>query len=295
MLTQTQISDFQKYGFVVIDAAFSRQALEPLRNDFNNWVEESRQHTGPFGQMLDGRPRFDVEPGHSAAQPGLRRIAAPEEISQNYYSLVKKGPLIDAVVSLLGKDLRFHHAKVNSKLPGVATTVKWHQDFTFDPHSNDDCITTMLFLDDVTVENGAPRMVPGSHLGPLYSLRQNGVFTGAVDDSLARECEAKAVDCTGQAGSLCLMHTRTLHGSSVNRSDSPRTLYITNLTSADAIPLAPNAVPSIHTGMIAHGQEPGRIRSIEYEMEMPEVPKGASFFAQQEAGVTRAKTPDNKQ
>ena len=286
MLTQSQISDFHKNGFIVVDNAFAADALKPLRNDFNAWVEESRQHSGPFGEMLDGRPRFDVEPGHTAEQPGLRRIAAPEEISDNYLSLLKQGPLIDAVVSLIGNDVRFHHAKVNSKLAGVATTVKWHQDFTFDPHSNDDCITTMLFLDAVTSENGAPRMVPGSHLGPLYSLWQNGVFTGAVDDAIAEECEQKSVDCTGRAGSLCLMHTRTLHGSSVNRSDSPRTLYITNLTSADAIPLATNAVPSIHTGMIAHGREPGRIRSIDYEMEMPEVPKGASFFTQQEAEVT---------
>jgi ectoine hydroxylase-related dioxygenase (phytanoyl-CoA dioxygenase family) len=281
MLSTTQISEFRENGFVVIDEAFTQSELEPFRRDFNTWVEESRQHTGPFGQMLDGRQRFDVEPGHSAEQPGLRRIAAPEEISDNYLSLVKKGPLIDAVVSLLGNDVRFHHAKVNSKLPGTGTTVKWHQDFTFDPHSNDDCITTMLFLDDVTSENGAPRMVPGSHRGPLYSLWHNGVFTGAIDDSIVRECEQKAVECTGKAGSLCLMHTRTLHGSSINSTDSPRTLYITNLTSADAMPLAAIAVPSIHTGMIVHGQEPGRIRSIDYEIEMPEVPEGTSFFAQQ--------------
>ena len=63
-------------------------------------------------------------------------------------------------------------------------------------------------------------------------------------------------------------------------------IVVDNAFTADAIPLATNAVPSKHTGMIAHGQEPGRIRSINYEMEMPEVPKGASFFTQQEAEVT---------
>lgn len=286
MLTPNQISDFRQNGFVVIDAALDTQALKPLRREFDAWVQESRAHSAPFGQMLDGRPRFDLEPGHCAERPGLRRIAAPEEISDHYLCLLKKGPLIDAVVSLIGKDVRFHHAKLNSKLPGAATTVKWHQDFTFDPHSNDDCITTMLFLDDVTSENGAPRMVPGSHIGPLYSLRQNGVFTGAIDDSIAQECEKHALECTGKAGSLCLMHTRTLHGSSANQSAFPRTLYIANLTSADAVPLSTNAVPSIRSGMIAHGQEPGKIRSIEYEMEMPEVPEGASFFNQQQANTT---------
>jgi ectoine hydroxylase-related dioxygenase (phytanoyl-CoA dioxygenase family) len=287
MLTQAQISDFWKNGFVVIEAALDETALKPLRDEFQAWVDESRQHSEPFGQMLDGRPRFDLEPGHSAQQPGLRRIAAPEEISDSYLSLLKQGTLIDSVVSLLGDNVRLHHSKLNSKLPGAATTVKWHQDFTFDPHSNDDCITTMLFLDDVTAENGAPRMVPGSHLGPLYSLWKNGVFTGAIDESTAQQCEENSVECTGRAGSLCLMHTRTLHGSSANQSASPRTLYIANLTSADAIPLSTNAVPSIHSGMIAHGKEPGTIRATAYEMEIPEVPKGASFFNQQEANPVK--------
>jgi hypothetical protein len=76
--------------------------------------------------------------------------------------------------------------------------------------------------------------------------------------------------------------TRTLHGSSANRSAFPRTLFIANLASADAIPLSTNAIPSNHSGMIIHGKEPGTIRTTAYEMETPEVPKGASFFNQQE-------------
>jgi len=285
MLTKAQIADFWQNGFVVFDAALDASALAPLIADFEQWVKDSRRHNGPFGEMLDGRPRFDVEPDHSAELPALRRIAAPEEISPAFYQLLKQGPLIEAVVDLIGDDIRFHHAKVNSKLPGTATTVKWHQDFTFDPHSNDDCVTTMLFLNDVTTESGPLRVVPGSHRGPLYSLRQKGVFTGAVDQAVTEFCEQKAVECCGPAGSLCLMHTRLLHGSSPNRSGLPRTLFITNLTSADAISLATNAVPSVHSGEVVHGKDPGRVRSIDYEMEMPEVPEGASFFAQQAAQV----------
>lgn len=281
MLTKSQIADFWNNGFVVVDGALEASELEPLLNDFNQWVADSRQHSGPFGEMLDGRPRFDVEPDHSTDVPALRRVAAPEEISPAYLNLLKQGPLIEAVADLIGDDIRFHHAKVNSKLPGTATTVKWHQDFTFDPHSNDDCVTAMVFLDDVTSESGPPRMFPGTHRGPLYSLRQNGVFTGAVDEAVSKQCEQNAVECCGSAGSLCLMHTRLLHGSSPNRSELPRTLFIANLTSADAISLAPNAVPSVHSGRVVYGKDPGRVRSISYEMEMPEVPEGASFFAQQ--------------
>jgi len=281
MLSESQKSEFWENGVVVVESALSAEDLKPLRQQHQQWIEESRQYTGPFGEMLDGRQRFDVEPGHSAEQPALRRIASPEEISDDFLNLLKQGPLLGNVAALLGADLRFHHAKLNSKLPGSGTVVKWHQDFTFDPHSNDDCITAMLFLDDIDSEIGPARVVPGSHRGPLYSLWHDGIFTGAVDDKIAADCEARALECLGSAGSLCLMHTRALHASSANQTQNPRTLYIATLTAADAIPLVPCAVPSVHAGRIVHGKDPGRIRSIAFDMEIPEIPAGASFFNQQ--------------
>jgi ectoine hydroxylase-related dioxygenase (phytanoyl-CoA dioxygenase family) len=281
MLNESQKSEFWENGAIVVESALTAEELKPLREQYRQWIEESRQHAGPYGEMLDGRPRFDVEPGHSADVPALRRIASPEEISDGFLNLLEQGALLESVADLLGEDLRFHHAKLNSKLPGSGTTVKWHQDFTFDPHSNDDCITAMLFLDDITSEIGPARVVPGSHRGPLYSLWHDGVFTGAIDDKLAADCESRAVECLGPAGSLCLMHTRALHASSANLTSGPRTLYIATLTAADAIPLVACAVPSIYAGRIVHGKDPGRIRSIAFDMENPEIPAGASFFNQQ--------------
>jgi ectoine hydroxylase-related dioxygenase (phytanoyl-CoA dioxygenase family) len=281
MLSETQQAEFWENGVIVLESAYSERDLKPLRLQHQRWIDESRKHDGPFGEMLDGRARFDVEPGHTATAPALRRVASPEEISSEFMGLIESGPMLEAVADLLGEDLRFHHAKLNSKLPGSGTTVKWHQDFTFDPHSNDDCITAMLFLDDIDSEIGPARVVSGSHRGELFSLRQDGRFTGAVDDSVARQCETSAIECLGPAGSLCLMHTRALHASSENLTQRPRSLYIATLTAADSVPLAPCAVPSIQAGRIVHGRDPGRIRSVAFTMETPEVPSGASFFDQQ--------------
>jgi phytanoyl-CoA hydroxylase len=281
ILSKAQRADFWDSGVIVSESLYSPAQLEPLRRQHQQWIDESRAHDGPFGEMQDGRPRFDVEPGHSAALPALRRVASPEEISAAYLQLIESGPMLEAVAELLGDDLRFHHAKLNSKLPGSGTTVKWHQDFTFDPHSNDDCITAMLFLDDIDSDIGPARVVPGSHRGELYSLWHDGRFSGAVDDAVASRCEANAVECLGPAGSLCLMHTRALHASAENLTQRPRSLYIATLTAADAISLSPCAVPSQYHGKIVRGRDPGRIRSIAFSMDMPEIPQGASFFDQQ--------------
>jgi len=73
VLTAGQTEFFAAHGFLVVEDVVSRSLLARLRHDFEAWVAESRGHAAPYGQTMDGRPRFDLEPGHSAAAPGLRR------------------------------------------------------------------------------------------------------------------------------------------------------------------------------------------------------------------------------
>ncbi|MEM9100373.1 MAG: phytanoyl-CoA dioxygenase family protein [Pseudomonadota bacterium] len=281
VLRENQIDAFKQDGAVVAENAVSTDMLHRLRETFSAWVEESRNHTAPYGQICDGRPRFDIEEDHAPDHPSLRRVASPTDISEVYASVAFDSPMTDMAADLLGPNLRFHHAKVNSKLPNTKTVVKWHQDFPFDPHSNDDTLTALLFLDDVTEENGPLMIAPGSHRGPLHSHFQGGVFTGAISPEAAADFEAQAVACTGPAGAVCLMHSRVAHASTANNSASPRTLYIVTYAAADAAPLSPVAVPSPDQGRIVRGCEPGRIRSMSFDIETPVIPKGASFFAQQ--------------
>ena len=280
-LSQSRIEAFWRDGAVVVPDAITAEELAGLRNQFSNWVEESRSYSEAYGEALDGRARFDVEPGHSSDLPALRRVQSPTEVSEVCEHVTFHSRIGDYVADLIGPDVRFHHAKLNSKLPGSKTVVKWHQDFPFDPHSNDDQITALLFLDDVTEENGPLIIAPGTHTGPLYSLWQDGVFTGAMQADDIANFEGKTQNCLGAAGSLCLMHVRVAHASGENRSKSPRTLYINTYSAADAVPLSPIAVPSKHVGRIVRGKEPNRIRATAFDIEVPEVPKSASFFVQQ--------------
>jgi ectoine hydroxylase-related dioxygenase (phytanoyl-CoA dioxygenase family) len=281
MLSESQKAFFWEHGYLVVEDAVSAEQLEQLKHTFSNWVEDSRQHDSAYGTLSDGRPRFDLEHGHNADQPALRRVSSPEEISPHYYDVMADSGVTDAVADLIGPDVKLHHSKINSKLPKSATVVKWHQDFPFTPHSNDDLITALLMVDEVTMENGPLEVWPGTHKGTIHSLWHEGQFTGAVDDAVTSEALEKRIYCTGKAGSVCLMHTRLLHGSSQNQSDAPRTLYITVYSTADAAPLTPSPVPSEHMGVVVRGTDKGQIRSVPFDVERPELPKGASFFVQQ--------------
>ena len=280
-LTTEQREFFDAHGYLLVEDAVSVAQLRAVREQFDAWVDESREHDAAYGETVDGRARFDLEPGHSATQPALRRVNAPTDISDACYEIMRDSRMTDCVAELIGPDLRYHHSKINSKLPGSATAVKGHQDFPFTPHINDDLVTALLMVDDVTEENGPLQVVAGSHRGPIHDLWHDGVFTGAVDDAITQACLADAVTCTGRAGTACLMHTRLLHGSSPNLSARPRTLFIAGYASADALPCSPNPVPSRNQGEILRGSESGRIRSIAFDIPLPQLPTTASFFDQQ--------------
>ncbi len=281
-LSQEQKDQFWRDGVLVVEDAVTQKELNDLRAVFAEWVEESRGHNNDYGETLDGRARFDLQPGHTAQKPGLRRVQSPEEVSEVYENVMRNARTVDVCAELIGPAIKFHHGKVNSKLPGSATQVKFHQDFTFQPLTNNDLITALLFVDDVTLENGPLEVVPGTHKGPLYSLWHNGKFTGAVADEVFEKHKANIMRCTGKAGSVCLMHSSLLHGSAPNLSDQSRTLYIATYYAVDAIELSPNALPSKFTHELVRGEPSGRVRCSSYEMELPEVPKDTSFFAQQE-------------
>ena len=282
-LTRDQQNQFWRDGVLLAEDAVTPEALGKLRSVFASWVEESRGHKADYGKTLDGRARFDLEPGHTSDTPALRRVQSPEEISEVYADVMRNSCMVDFVAELIGPAIKFHHGKVNSKLPGAATKVKFHQDFLFQPMTNDDMITALLFVDDLTLDNGPLEVVPGTHKGPLYSHWNSGVFTGTVANEVLEEHKDKTVKCTGKAGSVCLMHSRLLHGSAPNLSDKSRTLYIATYYAEDAIELSPNHLPSTLTHELVRGETSGRVRCTSFEMQLPEVPKDTSFFAQQAA------------
>lgn len=287
-LSQDQQARFWRDGFLVVEDAVDRDLLTGLQEDFAAWVEESRGHDAPWGETINQRPRFDVESGHSAEAPRLRRVNAPVEVSESYYRAMAASRMTDMIADLIGPDIKFHHSKINAKLPGGHTAVKWHQDFAFTPHTNDDVVTALLMVDEVTAANGPLEVAAGSHRGDIHGLWHDGVFTGSVADDVAADHQARAQTCMGPAGAVCLMHTRLMHGSAPNRSDRPRNLFICVYSAADAVPVSPNPMPNRFEGMIVRGVAAGRVRSIPYELTLPQLPDTASFFDQQAKHGTEA-------
>ncbi len=100
-LSTQLIDQFWQDGCLLCSDGVSAAQLAALRSDLDIWIEESRNHDGPYGQMLDGRPRFDVQPGHCAEAPALRRVSLPTGLFPSHLELFQNNPLVCLLTGLI--------------------------------------------------------------------------------------------------------------------------------------------------------------------------------------------------
>jgi non-heme Fe2+,alpha-ketoglutarate-dependent halogenase len=138
--------------------------------------------------------------------------------------LVRHPAILDAVEDVLGPNLLVWSSSFFLKDARDPAFVSWHQDATYWGLSEPNVVTAWVAITDATVENGAMRMVPGSHgeqlvhrdtFAPHNLLSRGQEIAVAVD-------EARGVDVVLRAGEMSLHHVRMVHGSPANRSDDRR-------------------------------------------------------------------------
>ncbi|SMF47880.1 Phytanoyl-CoA dioxygenase (PhyH) [Tistlia consotensis] len=280
MLDEEQVRQFREEGYLIVPGCASTWEVVALNSELDGWIDESRQHSENWGVTADGKHVFDLEPGHSAERPKLRRVTNPADFSDLYRSVLFDGRVVDVAAGLLGPDVKFHHCKINIKMPSMETYVGWHQDHPFEPHTNDSVVVALVMLDDMTEQNGALQVVPGSHR-THYSHYKDERFAGEIDRALWPEFEAGSVKLTGKAGDVVFIDSWMVHGSPANRSDTPRRLLICDYTAADAFPLSPSNILSAYRGHLVRGRPTRMARLRAGAVELPPLYKESSFFAVQ--------------
>lgn len=82
---------------------------------------------------------------------------------------------------------------------------------------------------------GCFQVIPKSHKGPLYSHYTDGDFSAAINDP--KFDPSSAVHMEVPSGGVSFHHVMLAHGSSANRSNHKRRLYVYQYCSTDAWPL----------------------------------------------------------
>lgn len=196
------------------------------------------------GELLELRAEVDRLLAESDTRGGVRNVLGKSPL---LYDLAISGPPSHAAKTLLGPGSRPIKLTIFDKTPHANWKVPWHQDLTisvqerkdvpgFEPWTIKDgvphvqppiailqqVIALRLHLDDTPAENGALRVLPGTHKLGRLSNRKIA--------SLRREMQE--VVCEVPAGGAMLMSPLLLHASSASESPSRRRVLHFELSAA---------------------------------------------------------------
>ena len=248
VLTRAQRESYFSNGYLLIERAISEEWVERLRAVTDQMIEESRD-------IARSDAVWDLEKGHCAEEPRLRRLSSPNDKHPVYWEFASQSVVPDIVADLVGPNVKFHHSKLNFKWAGGGEEVKWHQDIGFWPHTNYSPCTVGTYLYDCGTDQGPLGVVKGSHDGPLHDQYSGNEWTGCLSESDAAAIDpSKIVYLEGPAGSITIHNCRTIHGSKPNVSGKGRPLLLNVYAAADAFPYTHNPLYSKYDQQIVRGQ-----------------------------------------
>src|SRR5262245_5476691 len=139
--------------------------------------------------------------------------------------IVRHPRVLDAVESIIGPNILVWGTSFFIKEPRNKSFVSWHQDLTYWGLEPADIVTAWIALSPSTRENGAMRVLPGSHTTEV--LPHTDTF--AADNLLSRGQEIrvdvderKAVALELEPVQMSLHHVKLIHGSEPNPSSERR-------------------------------------------------------------------------
>jgi hypothetical protein len=146
-------------------------------------------------------------------EPGCRRLANLVDKGEVFRAVIAHPRALGYVRHVLGPDVKLSSLNARSVQPGGGAQ-PLHTDMAAvaDAKGYWACNTIWL-LDDYTPDNGALRVVPGSH-------RWGKLPQEALADALADHPGQVLV--TGRAGAVVVLNAHTWHAGTANRTERPR-------------------------------------------------------------------------
>ncbi|WP_249975946.1 ectoine hydroxylase [Vreelandella olivaria] len=257
-LTEAQLDEFERNGFLFIPNLIGGAELDELRQELNELMAHDAYRDKEFSV---------TEPESNE----IRSLFAVHMLSERLGQLACDERLAGAARQITGDDPYVHQSRINYKPGFVGKGFNWHSDFETwhaeDGMPNMHAISASLILTDNHEFNGPLMLIPGSHrtfvpcLGETpennhkRSLKAQEVGVPSLE-ALTRLVAEHGIEAPkGKAGGLLLFDCNTLHASNANLSPDPRSNVFFVFNRPDNRCVKPFAAAKRRPDFLAHGPE----------------------------------------
>ncbi len=215
-LNDEQRSQLKFKGFVVLEGVLSRGEVAALLERLETLWQEEGEEAGIENYI----------------EKGVRRLANLAGKGEIFRPLFGHPLVLEAAELVMGPD--FHLSMLNARdvPPGAGANMPFHAD-TDNKRRPDqagyNAFTAVWMLDEFSQENGATRLVPGSHRSSLLPKE-------SVHDVYAPHPEETVVE--GKAGDVLVFNGHCWHTGGANHTERHRRAILAHYLRGD-IPLGP--------------------------------------------------------
>ena len=233
-LTQDQIHQFEKEGYLLISGGLEVSDLDPIVDEYRDFIDQRASSLYAAGKISE---LYEKEPFN-------RRLALICSENREIYSeldimyfrgrasfeFLRNEHMMDMVESLIGPEITcspIQHTR--AKLPEGLTpegsdrhVAPWHQDAGVtwaeaDPYF---ILTVWLPLSSAVPENGCLQIIPRTHgTGLMQHHIEPGLGTVIVEHEMP---DVEALTLPMEIGDVLLMHKEIPHRSTSNESETVR-------------------------------------------------------------------------
>ncbi|HEY6484558.1 MAG TPA: phytanoyl-CoA dioxygenase family protein [Steroidobacteraceae bacterium] len=234
------VEQVQREGYAIVRGFFPPDVMLEISREADRVYQEGLKHHATY---RDRNLLFEVLDDPQAHRRVVLQVHWMAWINPYLERMRRDSRYLGVLEPFLGADIKQIAHQIHWKPAGAKYTFyRFHQDARF---RNQDAtrnllqgtITTGLAIDRQTVENGALRIIPKSHLRGYLGLSEDGtIMTGHTPDGdLLRVGldPATAVTCEMEPGDLLLWTLYTVHGSAPNRSENDRRFMINSYVRAE--------------------------------------------------------------
>lgn len=232
MLTKDHIEQYREEGYTTVKGVFNEHEIEQMRHAMDRWLW--------LGRMLRRTWRWQntviwVNEDKTTGAPVVRGMQWP-----SYHDAVldrfRTDPRLLAILKpLIGDDIKQIINQLHWKKPGSRITWPLHRDVRSRRPSSafidlyPSWVQTGLAIDPHRPENGAMKIVPGSHKDVAHDPDDETIWNVPhyADDPRIR-------DMVMDPGDIGLWSAYTVHGGGFNTTEAQdRRLYINGFVKAD--------------------------------------------------------------
>jgi len=194
-MTAADRRQLNELGYLVLPALMSPELLERLRHRVDELFEQEGALAGS---------EFKQE-------PGARRLANLVNKGRVFEEVILTPEVLEPMAQVLGPKFKLSSLNVRSADPHSACDQPLHADSAaIADESGYWVCNSVWMLDDFTPDNGATRMVPGSHR--WRRIPPPDMYEAHPEQELV----------TGEAGTVVIMNAHMWHGGTANRTGAPR-------------------------------------------------------------------------